>query len=267
MPFGSFSTIRVAQEYRETGQYAAEDIFDTASERYAPDLGMVRGSWDCHYDDNDPGGTDLFTEGTIELTHMDTGPFPELVPEGEPNDDHTAATVLSGFAIGEGDILMGDDAVIIDDADVGCSLDECVHPDATGQKRIQDWFRLDVDAETEIRIALDFLTYDAETGQPSDLDLYLFAGDGSGGLIYLDRADDEHGRPARVRRDDDGPGLGRRLAGQSRAAHLGLGADRRLPGPVRHPDHVLRTAGSIQLARSSPAARDHHPMTHERRST
>lgn len=189
VPYGSFSTIRVAHEYRETGQYATEDIFDSASEHFADGVGMVRGAWDYSYDDNDPGGTDLFATGAIALTHMDTGPFPALVPEDEPNDDHGSAAVASSFSIGQGDIRTGDSGVIVDDADVGCDLQECVHPDVNGETKIQDWFRFEVSQQTEIRITLDFHTYDAATGLSNDLDLYLFGADGSGGIQYLARAD------------------------------------------------------------------------------
>lgn len=188
VPYGSFSTLAVEHEFRETGQYATEDIFDSATEHYADRVGMVRGFWDYSYDDNDPAGTDLFTTGAIALTHMDTGPFPDLVPEAEPNDDDASATATSSFSIGQGDIRTSDSGAIVDDADVGCTLQECVHPDVNGETKIQDWFGFEVSQQTDIRITLDFLTYDFDTGVSNDLDLYLFGADGSGGIQYLARA-------------------------------------------------------------------------------
>lgn len=190
VPYGSFSTLRVGHEYRQTGPHAPEDIFDSASEHFAPDVGMVRGSWDYSYDDNDPSGTDVISAGSLELTHVDVGPFPDLVPEAEPNDDHGSATALSPFAIGEGDIQSGDAGVVLTDAEVGCTLaGDCVHPDTHGEKVIHDWFRLELAQQTDITIALDFqLRIDGMTPAHNDLDLYLFEADGSGGLRYMARA-------------------------------------------------------------------------------
>lgn len=188
VPFGSFSTLEVAHEYRQTGQHAPEDIFDSAEEHYADQVGMVLGTWDYHFDDNDPAGTDVITAGSLALTDVDTGPFPDFVSEVEPNDTHGTANSVSPFSIAEADIRTGDRGAIIDDAEVGCTQQVCVHPDVNGDKVIQDWFRLDVSQQTDVRIVLDFLTFDSDAGVSNDLDLYLFEADGSGGIQYLARA-------------------------------------------------------------------------------
>lgn len=185
VPFGAFSTVAVSHDYRETGEFATEDVFDSAVEHYAPQVGMVRGSWDYSFDDNDPAGTDVFTTGAIEMTHMDTGPFPDRPVEAEPNDGPSSATGASGFSISEGDVQGGDPGTVLTDAEVGCTISECVHPDADGDKVVQDWFRVELGAETDIRIVLDFRMQAQMTPTFNDLDLYLFEDDGAGGITYL----------------------------------------------------------------------------------
>ena len=193
VPYGSFTTLRARHDYTETGQYATEDIFDAAAEHYADQVGLVRGWWDYSYDDNDPRGTDTETSGTIELTHMDSGPFPDFVSEDEPNDDYATPTSATDFSISSARIQDGDSGLILDDAEIGCGESVCVYPDVHGDKLIQDWFRLDLTEETALRIELDFATYDSSIGQYNDLDLYIFTVDENGDLLYLGRSVSEPG--------------------------------------------------------------------------
>jgi hypothetical protein len=177
VPAGTFSTIRVFHEYSETGEYAPKDIFETRSEEYADGIGLIRGQWDYSLDDNDPRGNDVLQKGTISLTHIDDGPFPDFVAEAEPNDTTTSATLASAFVLMRGATVIGDPGSLLTDADVGCE-EECIHPNKSGEKRIQDWYRLDLAAPKTVRIDL---VYQSSNGTgTNDLDLYAFDDPGTG---------------------------------------------------------------------------------------
>lgn len=181
VPAGSFSTLRAFHEFRETGQYAPEDIFETRIEHFADDVGVVLGTWDYSFDDNDPAGTDIVSEGVIALTHVDTGPFPDFVADSEPNDTTTGAGAASPFAIAAGDTHIDDPGAVLTDAGVGCAS-ECVFPNANGEKKIQDWYAFELTESRAVRIELAFETY--TNGQFNDLDLYAFEETG-GGPAYI----------------------------------------------------------------------------------
>lgn len=191
VPAGSFTTVRARHEYRETGQFATRDIFETRTEDYANGVGLVAGRWDYSFDDNDPSGTDIVSKGELALTHVDNGPFPEFVAEQEPNDNSTQATTASGLMIARGATAITDPGVVLTDAAVGCPQ-ECIFANKNGEKRIQDWYRLEVTAARVIDIDLAYETF---TGSSfNDVDLYLFVDSGAGPQ-YLDASLGEPGEP------------------------------------------------------------------------
>lgn len=177
VPAGTFPTVKVMHEYKETGEYATRDIFETLTEEYADGVGLVRGQWDYSFDDNDPRATDLIAKGEVKLTHIDEGPMPDLVAEQEPNDTSTQATAGSAFMIARGGTLITDPGSLLTDAGVGCTA-QCIFPNKNGEKRIQDWYRLVVTASRAVRIDLVYETFTGD--RPNDLDLYAFSDEGAG---------------------------------------------------------------------------------------
>lgn len=169
---GSFTTVRALYDYEETGRYATSDIFETGTEDYADGVGLVLAKWDYSIDDNDPQAADYTTNGAIALTHMDTGPFPDMIAEVEANDTSTTATATSAFSIVSGDLDIQDPGAIVNDSGVGCS-DQCIFPNELGEKKIQDWYRLELTQTTDVRVELDF-DYFLAGDLSNDLDLYVF---------------------------------------------------------------------------------------------
>lgn len=174
VPAGAFSTLRAHVDFSQTGQYVAEDIFEKRNEHYADGVGLVRASWDFDFDDNDPSAWDVYEDGVIELTHVDTGPFPALVPDSDASTGPNLAQPLILPAIAEGEAAMTDAGTVISSPDV--------HPNAGGQALLQDWYRLTLTSSRQIRLDL---VYDGYTnGAFNDLDLYLFQQTG-GSLAFV----------------------------------------------------------------------------------
>jgi hypothetical protein len=191
VPAGSFTTVQALHEFTETGQFSPRDIFETRTEDYATGVGLVAGRWDYSFDDNDPSGTDIVSEGELTLTHIDNGPFPDLAPEQEPNDNSTQATNLSSVMIVRGGTAIADPGVILSDAEVGCTQ-QCIFPNRNGERRIQDWYRFQLTGQREIRVDLAFEAFSG--GSFNDLDLYAFADPGSG-PIFIGASLGEAGEP------------------------------------------------------------------------
>ena len=189
VPAGSFTTVRALHEYRETGQFATRDIFETRTEDYASGVGLVAGHWEYSYDDNDPAAADIVSEGEILLTHVDNGPFPEFIAEQEPNDTSTTATAASALVLARGAAAITDPGSILTDAAVGCPQ-ECVFANQNGEKRFQDWYRFELTTAKAVRIDL---TYETSVSE-NDLDLYAFGAAGSG-LQFLAASTAENGLP------------------------------------------------------------------------
>lgn len=173
VPAGTFTTVKALHEFKQTGRYAPEDIFETTAEHYADGVGLVLASWDYSFDDNDPAGTDIVSKGMLALTHVDEGPFPAFVAGAEANDTADAANAAAPFAIIAGETEIGDAGAIIDDAGVGCTA-ECVFANVNGEKKLQDWYRFELTATTTIRIELAYTYSIATSNLFSDLDLYAF---------------------------------------------------------------------------------------------
>jgi hypothetical protein len=191
VPAGSYSTVQALHEYRETGQFATRDIFETRTEDYANAVGLVAGRWDYSFDDNDPAAADIVSKGEILLTHIDNGPFPDFVAELEPNDASATATTASAIVLLRGGTAIADAGTILTDAEVGCTQ-QCIFPNKNGEKRIQDWYRLTLTAPRTVNIDLTYETFTG--GSFNDLDLYAFAEQGTG-LQFLGSSLGEQGEP------------------------------------------------------------------------
>jgi hypothetical protein len=191
VPAGSYSTVRALHEYRETGQFATRDIFETRTEDYANAVGLVAGRWDYSFDDNDPAVGDIVSKGEILLTHIDNGPFPDFIAEVEPNDASPTATAAPAVALVRGGTAIGDAGTILTDAEVGCT-EQCIFPNNNGEKRIQDWYRLTLTGAKTVNIDLTYETFTG--GSFNDLDLYVFAEQGAG-LQFRGSSLAEQGEP------------------------------------------------------------------------
>ena len=172
VPAGSYATLRALHEHRESGEFATRTIFETRTEHYSNGVGLVLGQWDYTFDDRDPRAADVYSKGQVALTHFGTGPFPTFPVESEPNDAAASATIASAFTIARGDVLIGDAGAVLTDAGVGCTQ-TCVHPNKNGEKKIQDWYRVDVPSSMTVRIELVYDLVDV-SGKANDLDLYVF---------------------------------------------------------------------------------------------
>jgi hypothetical protein len=191
VPAGSYTTVQALHDYRETGQFATRDIFEARTEDYADGIGLVAGRWDYSFEDNDPRGTNIISKGEILLTHVDNGPFPDFIAEQEPNDASDGATAASTAALVRGGTAITDPGKILTDTEVGCPQ-QCIFPNKTGQKLLQDWYRFEGVAGKTINIEL---TYEAFTGGSfNDLDLYAF-GDAGTGLQFVGSSTGEQGDP------------------------------------------------------------------------
>lgn len=196
VPAGSFATLVIEHEYSSTGPYSGEDIFESRREHYADGVGLVAASWSYSFDDNDPSGIDITTQGTaVLLEPMNGAALPYLTPELEPNDGPGAADAqtFAPFAISSGSVHITDAGAILDDAMVDCQAAECILPDIDGVRRLEDWYRVDVAVGGQYRLDLVFDAYNSENATWNDLDLYVFQDLGGGALAYAIRADDGAG--------------------------------------------------------------------------
>ena len=189
VPAGSFTTLRARVEYTVAGQYEPEDIFETREEHWADGIGVVRASWDFSFDDNDPAAWDVFEEGVVQLLAQGSEPA-SVDGESEPNDAPSTggSQPFANPRIIEGDIHIGDEGTVISDPNV--------FPNALGEARIQDWYRIVVPpGGMQIRIDLDFDRF--ANGAFNDLDLYVLAQNGAG-LDYVARSTAEQGKPEQL---------------------------------------------------------------------
>jgi hypothetical protein len=198
VPAGFYETLLVEHDYSSTGPYADADIFETRREHYADGVGLAAASWSYSYDDNDPSGIDITTQGSALLREaVGSAALPHLSGELEPNDGPgaTSAQVFAPFAIVSGSVHITDTGIVLSDADVDCQDAECIIPDSEGVRRLEDWYRVDVAVAGQYRLDLVFEEYNSDNSTWNDLDLYVFYDLGGGEVAYAIRATDEPGEP------------------------------------------------------------------------
>ena len=176
VPAGTFPTLRANVNFTQTGRFAPEDIFEDRTEHYADGVGLVRADWDFDFDDNDPAAFDVFDEGLIKLTNIDTGPFPDLAGDSEPNNEPTSSgsQAIGNYSIVAGSVAITDAGAIVNDANVTANI--------LGDALLQDWYRFSTTATQALRLDL---VYEAFTGAFNDLDVYLFREESGGSLTYV----------------------------------------------------------------------------------
>lgn len=174
VPAGTFGSLRANVDFTKTGQFEPEDIFEDRSEYYADGVGLVRADWDFDFDDNDPAAFDVFEDGIIELTHVDTGPIPEVAADTEPNDVPTASgsQAIGPLSVVEGRVAINDAGSVVNDPDV--------FPNIDGIPLLQDWYRFSTVAPQDLRVDLIY-----ETLTDNDLDVYLFREVAPGSVTYV----------------------------------------------------------------------------------
>ena len=176
VPAGTFLAMLTEHHFKQTGQYAPEDIFEDNYEHYADQIGLVKSRWNYHFDDNDPQGTDFWNNGEIVLEYMNTGPIPELFIESEPNDSWSSVGLPSievpGVIIG--DTLLGDSSQFINDPNVA--------QNNNGESVINDWYKFTLPVGQTVTINMKFEHWE------NDLDLYLFQELAGPSLSYVARS-------------------------------------------------------------------------------
>lgn len=186
IPAGTFDVLKVEHHYSQTDQYAPEDIFADNYECYAHLIGLVKSSWSYSFDDNDPMGTDLFNNGTIDLEYMDTAPIPELFIESEPNDSwlYGSLTLTDVPSVVIGDTMLGDASELINDPNV--------YQNNNGDQVINDWHKFSIPVGQSITLNLKFEHSD------NDIDLYLFQELPGPTLCYLARSTNPQGEKEQI---------------------------------------------------------------------
>lgn len=175
VPAGNYDTVRVNAKYREgffTGSIV--DHSENHFEYYADGVGLIGSSWDFFFQDQN-FGLNVIEAGGAELVAVDTGAFPALLAETEPNHSLVGAQALGDdYAIAAGETHINDAGLLYAIPDV--------NPNVNGDQILQDLFNF---AHTGGTLRLD-LRYDAfSNGLFNDLDLYLFRRGNLGQLIYV----------------------------------------------------------------------------------
>ena len=192
VPAGTFDALRIEHDYSSTGAYAPEDIFETRREYFADGVGMVAATWDYSFDDNDPSGIDITTQGSADLLEPMNGPsLPYLSPEFEPNNapGHALSQSLAEWSIVSGEIHITDSGTVVTDDDIECLYAQCVLADIDGVHMLEDWYRVDVETAGQYRLDLVYDYYNSDNDTWNDLDLYFFREFIDGSLGYIARAD------------------------------------------------------------------------------
>ena len=196
VPAGTYSTLRVRHEFTETGQYAPKDIFETRTEHYTPGVGLVLANWSYSNESNDPQGVSQYSSGRMALA---VGSFPQFGVEQEPNDGFSTPTPMwTSWNLFSGTTLVSHGGTVLTDASVGCSQ-ECIHPNVSGERKIQDWYRLVLTSSDVVRIMLAFDHTSSGAPRPNDLDLYLFRQTGAT-LQFVASSANEPGKGERLLR-------------------------------------------------------------------
>lgn len=194
---GTFETLRMTHTSEYWEQYAPEHWSVSEHEYWAEGVGLVLSTWDTFIDDKDPLRADYKRDGRIELTHVDTGPFPAFVDDLEPNDSTPSAQLMTlPWAVAVGTVDDDDPGAVIKDPVANCP-DPCVHPNWDGVPILQDWYKVQVSGEEDVVIDLVFDPWDPTIGGFNDLDLYAFKLVG-GQLWYVGRSTSEPGDPERL---------------------------------------------------------------------
>jgi len=178
VPAGTYNSVRANYEFAETGQFAPVDIFESRSEYYADGIGPIGATWDYLKDDNDPRGIDETDRGSARLKSIDAGY--SVVMEQEPNDNGVAnaAQQITIKTIAKGRTHINDAGVVSTNANVS--------PNKLNVKRLQDWYRFERTASSDLYIRLKYnVRY--FSGVPEDLDLYLFK-DVGGTLTFVGKS-------------------------------------------------------------------------------
>jgi hypothetical protein len=160
VPAGSYSTVRSAHDFTQTGQFAPADIFETEREHFADGVGLVFATQSYSFDDNDPQGLDQSSFTRYELRSGGGFTSPVLVTEAEANDSGvTSLPLLADSSVVSGNVLMSDAAAVV--------AGTAVTADSLGVRKIHDWYRFTAPFTGTLRVRLV-----AERSNV-DLDLYL----------------------------------------------------------------------------------------------
>ena len=139
---------------------------------------MVRAVWSFDFDDTDPAAFDVYEDGTIQLAHVDAGPYPDVLEEVEPNNSSVGGVSLPASGIVAGRVAIADAGTVVAHVDVT--------PNILGSKLLQDWYRFTVAATSAFRLDLVYQTF---TGaQANDVDVFLFREGAGGALTYVARS-------------------------------------------------------------------------------
>ncbi len=164
VPAGTFNTLKTDYHFKETSQYASQHIWDDRIEYFADGVGVVKSFWDILIDDKDPMSADYFREGLIQLKYIDSGPFPDFSKEIEPNNQFLDSTLTVTYPF----IVAGDAALYDQGNIVGGIFASYISPDANGERKVQDWFKVIATSSSPVKINLKY------SGYYNDLDIYVF---------------------------------------------------------------------------------------------
>lgn len=198
VPAGDFETIRIEHDYSSTGPYASEDIFETRREYFADGVGLVAATWDYTFDDNDPSGIDISTDGFASLAEAMNGPsLPYLAAEFEPNDSpgHGLAQTMPQTSIISGQVHIDDAFTEVLEEDVACIYTLCIKPNIDENYYMQDWYRIEITTAGQYRLDLVYDYYDATNDSWNDLDLYFFRELDASNIGFMARADADVNTP------------------------------------------------------------------------
>lgn len=180
VPSGTYTSVRAHSTYREGfTPNAPVDHDEDHSEYYADGVGLVRSVWDFWYDDNDPSAIDVYEVGAANLKAIDTGNFPAIRMELEPNDSPNAPQLLPAvYSIANGDVHILDSGTLINDGNVADNIN--------GQPKLEDWYRFELTQAGSVRVDM---VYDyVSNSNVNDLDVYLYREEPGGALTFIDRS-------------------------------------------------------------------------------
>ena len=160
VPAGSFTTVRSAHDFTQTGQFAPEDIFETEREHFVDGVGLVFATQSYSFDDNDPQGIDQYAFTRYQLREGSTFTTPVLVSEVEANDSGVVALpALADSAVVSANVLMTDAGAVV--------AGTAVTADSLGVRRVHDWYRFVAPRTGTLMVRL------VAERTNVDLDLYL----------------------------------------------------------------------------------------------